>query len=38
MISALDISSSGLTAQRARLTAIANNIANISTTHNEARG
>jgi flagellar basal-body rod protein FlgC len=36
MLSALDISSSGLTAQRARLTAIANNIANISTTHNEA--
>lgn len=36
MLSALDISTSGLTAQRTRLTAIANNIANISTTHNEA--
>lgn len=36
MISALDISASGLTAQRTRLTAIANNIANISTTHNES--
>jgi flagellar basal-body rod protein FlgC len=35
MLSALDISSSGLMAQRTRLTAIANNIANVSTTHNE---
>ena len=36
MLSALDISASGLMAQRTRLTAIANNIANISTTRNEA--
>lgn len=36
MLSALDISASGLMAQRTRLTAIANNIANISTTKNEA--
>jgi flagellar basal-body rod protein FlgC len=35
MLSALDISASGLMAQRTRLTAIANNIANISTTRNE---
>jgi flagellar basal-body rod protein FlgC len=36
MLSALDISTSALIAQRTRLTAIANNIANLSTTHNEA--
>jgi flagellar basal-body rod protein FlgC len=36
MISALDVSTSALVAQRVRLTAIANNIANLSTTHNEA--
>ncbi|MBX7169199.1 MAG: flagellar basal body rod protein FlgC [Pirellulales bacterium] len=36
MISALDISTSGLVAQRARLNAISSNIANMSTTHNEA--
>ena len=36
MLSALDISTSALVAQRTRLTAIANNIANLSTTHNEA--
>jgi len=35
MISALDISTSALVAQRTRLTAIANNIANVSTTRNE---
>jgi flagellar basal-body rod protein FlgC len=36
MFAALDISTSGLVAQRIRLAAIANNIANVSTTHNEA--
>jgi flagellar basal-body rod protein FlgC len=36
MLSALDISTSGLVAQRMRMTAISNNLANISTTHNEA--
>lgn len=36
MISALDISTSALVAQRHRLTAIANNIANLNTTRNEA--
>ena len=36
MFSALDISTSGLVAQRMRMAAIANNIANISTTTNEA--
>lgn len=36
MLSALDISTSALMAQRVRLTGIANNIANLSTTHNEA--
>jgi flagellar basal-body rod protein FlgC len=36
MLSALDISSSALVAQRQRMTAISNNLANISTTHNEA--
>ncbi len=35
MFSALDISTSALVAQRTRMTAIAGNIANISTTHNE---
>ena len=35
MIPALDISTSGLVAQRARMDAIAGNLANISTTHNE---
>jgi flagellar basal-body rod protein FlgC len=36
MYTALDISTSALVAQRMRLNAIASNIANISTTHNEA--
>jgi flagellar basal-body rod protein FlgC len=36
MLSTLDISASALTAQRTRLNAISSNIANISTTHNEA--
>jgi flagellar basal-body rod protein FlgC len=36
MFSALDISTSALVAQRVRLNAIAGNIANMSTTHNEA--
>lgn len=36
MLSALDVSTSALVAQRTRLTAIANNIANLSTTHNES--
>jgi flagellar basal-body rod protein FlgC len=36
MLSALDISTSALVAQRVRLAAISNNIANLSTTHNEA--
>jgi flagellar basal-body rod protein FlgC len=36
MLSALDVSTSALVAQRVRLTAIANNIANLSTTHNDA--
>lgn len=35
MHSALDISTSGLVAQRARLDAIASNLANVSTTRNE---
>lgn len=35
MISPLDISASALIAQRTRMTAIAGNLANISTTHNE---
>lgn len=35
MFSTYDISTSGLTAQRARLDAIASNLANISTTRNE---
>lgn len=33
---ALDVATSGLVAQRTRLNAISSNIANISTTHNEA--
>jgi flagellar basal-body rod protein FlgC len=36
MLPALDISSSGLVAQRIRMNAISSNLANISTTHNEA--
>ena len=35
MFSALDISTSGLAAQRMRMNARSSNIANISTTHNE---
>ena len=35
MISALDISTSGLVAQRMRMHEISNNLANISSTHNE---
>jgi flagellar basal-body rod protein FlgC len=35
MFPALDISTSGLVAQRTRITAISSNLANISTTHNE---
>src|SRR5690349_1409929 len=36
MFSSLDISTSALVAQRTRLAAISNNLANMSTTHNEA--
>lgn len=36
MLSALDVSTSALVAQRTRMNAIANNLANLSTTHNEA--
>jgi flagellar basal-body rod protein FlgC len=36
MINALNISSSALVAERLRMTQISSNIANISTTHNEA--
>ncbi len=36
MFSALDVSTSGLVAQRTRLNAISSNLANISTTRNEA--
>jgi flagellar basal-body rod protein FlgC len=36
MFSAIDVSTSALVAQRIRLNAIASNIANVSTTHNEA--
>ncbi|HEY4761722.1 MAG TPA: flagellar basal body rod protein FlgC [Thermoguttaceae bacterium] len=36
MLRALDISSSALVAQRIRMDAISSNLANISTTHNEA--
>src|SRR5262245_44117904 len=35
MFSALDVSGSALTAQRQRIMAISNNLANISTTHDE---
>lgn len=35
MFPALDISTSGLAAQRVRMNAISGNLANISTTHNE---
>ena len=35
MFGALDISTSGMVAQRVRLDAISSNIANMSTTHNE---
>lgn len=35
MLSSLDISTSALVAQRQRMTAISNNLANLSTTHNE---
>lgn len=36
MFSAIDISTSALVAQRVRMTAISGNLANLSTTHNEA--
>ena len=36
MFNALDISVSGLVAQRTRLNAISSNVANISSTHNES--
>lgn len=36
MFGSLDISTSGMVAQRVRLDAISSNIANMSTTHNEA--
>ncbi len=36
MLSAYDVSTSGLVAQRARLNAISSNLANLSTTRNEA--
>jgi len=36
MLSALDISTSALVAQRTRINTIANNLANLSTTRNEA--
>jgi flagellar basal-body rod protein FlgC len=36
MFSALDISTSALVAQRTRLNTVASNMANLSTTHNEA--
>jgi len=35
MFPALDVSTSGLAAQRVRMNAISSNLANISTTHNE---
>ena len=35
MFPALDVSTSGLAAQRVRMNAISGNLANISTTHNE---
>jgi flagellar basal-body rod protein FlgC len=36
MLPALDVSTSGLVAQRIRMNAISSNLANMSTTHNEA--
>jgi flagellar basal-body rod protein FlgC len=36
MFPALDVSTSGLAAQRVRMNAISGNLANVSTTHNEA--
>jgi len=36
MLSALDVSTSALVAQRIRMNAISSNLANLSTTHNEA--
>ena len=36
MFTSMDISTSGMVAQRARLNAISGNLANMSTTHNEA--
>jgi flagellar basal-body rod protein FlgC len=36
MLSALDVSTSALVAQRTRMNAISGNLANLSTTHNEA--
>lgn len=36
MLSAIDVSTSALVAQRIRMNAISSNLANISTTHNEA--
>ncbi len=36
MLSAIDISTSALVAQRVRMNVISSNLANISTTHNEA--
>jgi flagellar basal-body rod protein FlgC len=36
MFPALDISTSGLVAQRLRINAISSNLANVTTTHNEA--
>ena len=36
MFNAIDVSTSALVAQRTRLNAIASNLANVSTTHNEA--
>ena len=36
MLSALDVSTSALVAQRVRMNAISGNLANMSTTHNEA--
>ncbi len=35
MFTAIDVSTSGLVAQRARINTIAGNLANLSTTHNE---
>ena len=35
MFSALDVSTSALVAQRFRMDTVSNNLANISTTHNE---